>query len=504
VEPIPQHEQTIVPVRPGFRSVAGAPAVRRGPGAAVRLMQIALAALALAAAAGVFYLLPRWSEQAKATAAAEAAQAAARAAAANAVPAPAPLSPEEKAALQTEAQRLLAQLLTQQKRLGELHAETWGGDDWARYKTASGAGDDAYIANDFRAAVAKYGDANALGGALLARSDEIVADALRAADAALAAGDGAAAIAQFDIVLGIEPDNAAAKAGRARAERLPEVLALVARGDGQRDAGDLEAARASYREALAIDPKWEPARAAAAAAAGAVESATFERAMSRGLSALEDEKYADAAEQFRAALALRPQARAAQEGLTQAQEGQRLDKIALAEARGLAFEKRELWNEAIAQYRAVLETDPNLAFAHAGLERSEVRAGLEAKLVNLIENPTLLFSDSVLSDARKLVAEASAQPERGPRLDEQIGKLDRLVTLAATPIAVELRSDQVTEVTLYRVGALGAFTTKQVDLRPGTYTAIGSRNGYRDVRRTFTVLPGRALEPIDIRCLETI
>jgi hypothetical protein len=152
----------------------------------------------------------------------------------------------------------------------------------------------------------------------------------------------------------------------------------------------------------------------------------------------------------------------------------------------------------------VLGTDPNLAFAQTGLERAQARAGLEAKLVNLIENPTLLFSDSVLGDARKLVEEASAQQERGPRLEEQIGKLNRLVTLASTPIAVELRSDQMTEVTLYRVGALGAFAAKQVDLRPGTYTAIGSRNGYRDVRQTFTVLPGRTLAPIDIRCVETI
>jgi len=506
VEPtLPQHEETIIPVRPGFGAVArpaGPP--RTSPRLAARLLQFAVVALVVGAAAAVFVLLPRSAEQSKA-AAAEAARVAAQAAAASAAKTVGPpLTPEEKAALQTEAQRLLASLLTQQKRLGELHADAWGAEAWDRYKSASSAGDDAYIANDFRAAVAQYGAANELGTQLLSRSAEIIASALAAAEQAIAAGDAATAIAQFDIVLGIEPDHAAAKAGRARAERLPEVLTLVRRGDSQRDAGDLDAARASYRAALAIDPHWEPARAASAAVAAAIENVSFEQAMSRGLAALTAEKYADAATEFHAALALRPQASGAQEGLTQAEQGQRLGKIALAEARGLAFEKRELWNDAIAQYRAVLATDPNLAFAQTGLERAQARAGLEAKLVNLIENPTLLFSDSVLGDARKLVEEASAQPERGPRLDEQIGKLNRLVTLAGTPIAVELRSDQMTEVTLYRVGALGAFAAKRVDLRPGTYTAIGSRNGYRDVRQTFTVLPGRTLAPIDIRCLETI
>ncbi len=59
--------------------------------------------------------------------------------------------------------------------------------------------------------------------------------------------------------------------------------------------------------------------------------------------------------------------------------------------------------------------------------------------------------------------------------------------LASKPIAVRLTSDQLTTVTLYRVGDLGAFASKEVELRPGTYTVIGSRDGYRDVRQTFTV-----------------
>ena len=76
--------------------------------------------------------------------------------------------------------------------------------------------------------------------------------------------------------------------------------------------------------------------------------------------------------------------------------------------------------------------------------------------------------------------------------------------VATTPIAVHLTSDQLTEVTLYRVGALGAFMSKDVELRPGTYTAIGSRDGYRDVRRTFTVVPGRTIASVNVICVEPI
>jgi hypothetical protein len=69
---------------------------------------------------------------------------------------------------------------------------------------------------------------------------------------------------------------------------------------------------------------------------------------------------------------------------------------------------------------------------------------------------------------------------------------------------VRLTSDELTTVTLYRVGTLGAFSSRDVELRPGTYTVIGSRDGYRDVRETFTVRPGGSLPPINVICLEPI
>jgi hypothetical protein len=113
-----------------------------------------------------------------------------------------------------------------------------------------------------------------------------------------------------------------------------------------------------------------------------------------------------------------------------------------------------------------------------------------------------LLTDTVLADARKLVDEVAAQELRGPRIDGQVEQLGRLITLASQPIAVRLTSDQLTTVTLYRVGSLGAFASRDVELRPGTYTVIGSRDGYRDVRMTFTVRPGGNLDPIPVVYVE--
>ncbi|NBU24181.1 MAG: hypothetical protein EBS39_00870 [Gammaproteobacteria bacterium] len=67
-----------------------------------------------------------------------------------------------------------------------------------------------------------------------------------------------------------------------------------------------------------------------------------------------------------------------------------------------------------------------------------------------------------------------------------------------------LESDGLTQVTLQRWGAVGAFTRKELRLKPGRYVAIGTRAGYRDVRREFTLSPGAAAPVIVVRCTEAV
>ena len=58
--------------------------------------------------------------------------------------------------------------------------------------------------------------------------------------------------------------------------------------------------------------------------------------------------------------------------------------------------------------------------------------------------------------------------------------------------------------TVYKVGELGTFTRRELALRPGTYTVVGSRVGYRDVRRKLVVELGREHEPLVVRCQEKV
>jgi hypothetical protein len=75
---------------------------------------------------------------------------------------------------------------------------------------------------------------------------------------------------------------------------------------------------------------------------------------------------------------------------------------------------------------------------------------------------------------------------------------------AATEVAVRLLSDERTEVSVLRVGALGRFREKALTLRPGSYVVVGTRPGYRDSRHTLVVPPGRSPQPLTVRCEEVL
>jgi hypothetical protein len=230
----------------------------------------------------------------------------------------------------------------------------------------------------------------------------------------------------------------------------------------------------------------------------------FAAAMSTGLKALADGNFAAAESSFQMALDLKPGSSEAMDGLGRARQSLRLEAIEQHGERAREYAASERWLEAVAEYRSVLAIDPTIRFAIQGEQEAASRAELDSRLNAYISNPDRLSSLAVLSAAAETLDQARVVEPTGPRIQTQIEELQRAVKTASTPIKVRLVSDNNTEVMVYRVGALGKFEQRQLDLRPGSYTAVGRRDGYRDVRRVFKVAHGEAMEPIVVRCEEKI
>ncbi len=253
-----------------------------------------------------------------------------------------------------------------------------------------------------------------------------------------------------------------------------------------------------------LDPLVEGTETAVQRLNGKIIDQRYQAAMSRAFAALSAEQYEDAIGAFREAARIRPPASEPGEGIARAQEASRVSRIAAARLRAEAFERDERWKEAVEVYQSILADDPGVAFAQAGARSAAVRASLDARLEGLIADPERIYSDRVQQAARAAVSEAAAIPDPGPRLLRQVSRVETLLAEAARPVRVTLRSDNETEITLYRVGRLGTFEQFELELRPGTYTVTGTRRGYRDVRQQFTIKPGAPAGPFTIRCEEPI
>jgi tetratricopeptide (TPR) repeat protein len=267
---------------------------------------------------------------------------------------------------------------------------------------------------------------------------------------------------------------------------------------------ELEAARQSFARAVELDPEWQPAQDGLERVQATIRQMEFDQRMTEGLVALSESDYAGARAAFRMAQEIFPQSREPADGLLQVDQGIRLDRIARLELQAQDEERSEAWETAVDTYKSILEIDGDLAFAQDGLSRSQQMAALHAQLDKYISAPDTLSNPGTMARATQLVVDVTRMPEIGPRLGGQRDDLSRLLKRAATPLTVRLVSDNLTEVSIYKVGKLGSFETRELDLRPGTYVVVGSRPGYRDVRLEVRVAPEVDLQPVVVRCEEAI
>jgi len=259
-----------------------------------------------------------------------------------------------------------------------------------------------------------------------------------------------------------------------------------------------------------LDPVQEPAAEPAgsepdpAPAATAEDAAAFAAAMSAGLEAEERGDWESARAAFSRAAAIRPGSPDVADAIVRVDSEHKLEIIAAHRRDAAQDEAAEAWVSAVGHYAAVLALDPTVRFAQEGEQRAGPRADLDRRLEFHIAHPDRLSADNVFEEVSHVLVEAKEIAPAGPRLLGQVAALEALLEVAGTPVPVHLESDEKTDVIVYKVGHLGTFAQRKLELRPGRYTVVGSRDGYRDVRLDIVVVAGQPPGPLTVRCEEKI
>lgn len=411
---------------------------------------------------------------------------------------------DERVQARAATEEVLGQLLAKLEVLEGRAVPRWGGLPYTRAQAAYEAGDAAYLKRDYAAATQKYREAIELVDPLLDEADRVFDAAMADGEAALAAANSSAAIDNFELAVAMSANSTAARNGLERAKNLDTVLSLIEQGAEYEKTLEMNAARRSFAEAVKLDPEWQPAVDGLARVEATIRRMDFESRMSEGIAAMVEGDYLTARAAFRRADEIRPGAPEPADGLLQVEQALRLQSISRLEEQARQQEQSEQWEDAVQTYRDILELDSTLAFAQQGLARSGERVALFEQIDEYIEDPDSLSSPRILQEATNLLIGITRMESIGPRLSEQRDELSRLLKRASTPLTVQIVSDNMTAVSIYKVGRLGSFERRELSLRPGTYVAVGSRPGFRDVRVEFRVGPEIDMGPLVVRCEEPI
>jgi tetratricopeptide (TPR) repeat protein len=402
------------------------------------------------------------------------------------------------------AEKILGEWLKLQARAEADGVSVWGVDTYPAILEEAAGGDRQFLEKKFPEAQKTYQNIIDRLKILLDSKEERLAAALAKGELSLDSNDSLAAAKSFELALAIDPDNEQARHGVNRARNLDQVLILYNKGlDNERE-NNLKEAKVFLQQAIVIDAQFAAAGEALARVDRSLQEIAFHEAMSRALRALAAYDTAAARRALVEAGSLRPgdiSVKYAGQRLAAMERTQKLAKLK-DKAEKLADEER--WTEALQIYKEALQIDPQFGFAETGRRQAWQRAELDRSVQEILSRPERLQESGPLHEAEQILEMARNVDKPGPRLQIQIKELSQLILAASTPAEVILRSDNETSVVIYRVGLVGQFLEKKVSLLPGTYTVVGSRPGFRDVRLTLKVQAAKNPIILDIRCEEPI
>lgn len=383
-------------------------------------------------------------------------------------------------------------------------AQTWGGEAFGRAQQQAAAADSARETGNVVAAQERVSDGERLAREVDGRAGSALAEQLDIGTRALGAGDADSAAQAFALARRIDPGNQRAQDGERRVHRLAGLVPLFTDGQSAENRRDWSRAAQDYSQALALDPGNAVARAGLERAHAGLGADAYSRAIGRGYAALGAGRLEEARETFEGAHRLRPAGQEAVEGSRQV--GAALEARGRAEMRqhALALEAQERWPEAEQAWSDLLQSDPTLGYAQEGRHRSANRASLARGLQALIDHPDRLVAPPTRDEAARLLQQARATTPEGPQLRAQVARLEQLIPQFDHPVRLALVSDNATQVAIPGIGSFGTFARREIELKPGRYTVIGTRNGYHDVRRDFMVMPSQDSPTVSVTCSDPI
>ena len=414
----------------------------------------------------------------------------------------------EKTKYRKDAQLVLEKIVDIRDLLKSKSIEKWNAEKFNIALENISIGDDLYREGEYLRSIKQYREALDQLNNLQEEAANIIESTIISANNNIEKLDSELTVEQtinsINLAFDIDKNNESIKLLKERSLKLPDLFNKVMQSDQFISEQKYEDAFSVLSEAIMLDPYRKKTKTSMENLNKQIKEKTFIEFMSEGFEAMDQNNFSSARKVFNEALKTYPERPDIYDALNQLESRESSFQIKERIKNAEANENLENWSEAKKEYEALLESDNSLVSLKARLINVRIRAELDEQLENLINNPLTLRSDELYQKAKKLLKTAQGINQRGAKLEKQIENVSKIIVQARNPIPVNFFSDNKTKVTIFKIGSLGLFEKRTIELVPGNYVVLGQRIGFRDVRLDFAIEPNEVDKNISIMCVESI
>ncbi len=338
----------------------------------------------------------------------------------------------------------------------------------------------------------------------IADSQSQFAEAMQTAKNAFDNNDYLNAKKAIDKALILDTSSADAKKLAERIAQLPEINDLLNQIKIANAENNRRQERDLINQLLKLVPEREALKQRAQKLTSAMNTDLFQQHINQAYQALENANIVAAQSALDKAKQLYPdraEVRDLNQAIQQSVQAQELQKLQTAAANAEAADN---WM-AVQTHRRQIQTLQPADKANADqLAAANKIVSLQQQMDAALAAPLRLSNQSAASDAEALLFEARNFHNQSATLAAKSQQLASVLMAANQPVAVEVRSDNQTFISVRGVGNVGVTDAKTIQLKPGNYTFEGKRTGYKSKLKEVQVPLDKASISVTLICDEPI
>ncbi len=308
----------------------------------------------------------------------------------------------------------------------------------------------------------------------------------------------------IDKALILDTSSADAKKLAERIAQLPEINDLLNQIKIANAENNRRQERDLINQLLKLVPEREALKQRAQKLTSAMNTDLFQQHINQAYQALENANIVAAQSALDKAKQLYPdraEVRDLNQAIQQSVQAQELQKLQTAAANAEAADN---WM-AVQTHRRQIQTLQPADKANADqLAAANKIVSLQQQMDAALAAPLRLSNQSAASDAEALLFEARNFHNQSATLAAKSQQLASVLMAANQPVAVEVRSDNQTFISVRGVGNVGVTDAKTIQLKPGNYTFEGKRTGYKSKLKEVQVPLDKASISVTLICDEPI